>query len=1011
MKKYRNKTRYAFVAAFCAGLAFMCSAFAADNDKMQEKINLMVSAVQAREAGDLQTAKTRLEELIKLAPQDRGVQRMLADVNGDIERQMKGQQTLLAEKAKVQKFEDARKAKKAAEEAAIAAKKAEEKRIADEKAAATKKAEEAKIAAAKKAEADKIAAAKKAEAEKLAAEKAAEQAKKDAEAAKIKAVVDAAAQRQDNVAESASKLISDAITEMENGDWDKVNELLALADQKLSSAAAVEGQEYSQKLADVRAQWRGVKAMVARERAEIAMAKRNPAEAKVFAAEYQQYEADKAAGADFVAEVEDFDANPYNHTNNDANPSFAERKKRVEIELRKGRLQYLYGDYQGARITFRNIETLDATNVEAKAYQRLIAEKLKTSGKLSYLATRETMLSEVDSAWARPQVFSGKNAGAVESKRDSETEKKLKEIIITNFDIPEPGITLSQALKTLALLSEENDKSTSAKKGVNIILFDEASQPENVNLSLRGESLGEILDILSRKYGYQYDIESEKIIVRKGTDQSSQSMDTVDFAVTQATVTRMVGLKPSSGGDSPFGGGGGDDGESTEKQGEKIKSFLTKAGVEFGPGSNVAFDGTKLWITNTARNLDKVRNILLKYSEVKQVEIEAKFLEVQQGDLNELAFNWRSGALVRGLNSGLKPVIGVFDSDAKNYMQTLFATTDGTRRNNRTLVDAFPKAAGSSAITINSDSKVYKDDTVTPPVYITTPATESVVSQVYPSLNSAMNVGANSVPTSSTLIGVISGGTVEMIINALEQKTGSDLLCAPKVTVLSGSEARITVSQQMYYAESWGDMQSQVSSSSGSSLSGGSEPAITITPGTPQDFKTYDVGVVMTVSPNVEEDGSINLTLAPRVSDFEGFMAYGGTAVGIASGTTVTVPAGFIMPVFSVREVSTTVTIFDGATVVLGGLTREEVVSVNDSVPILGDIPLIGRLFKSKGESRNKRNLMIFVTANRISPGGSVHREQFADMRPGSVYQNPTIVSPGGAVQRLSDDAFPSEAK
>ncbi|MBO5255577.1 MAG: type II secretory pathway, component PulD, partial [Opitutales bacterium] len=155
----------------------------------------------------------------------------------------------------------------------------------------------------------------------------------------------------------------------------------------------------------------------------------------------------------------------------------------------------------------------------------------------------------------------------------------------------------------------------------------------------------------------------------------------------------------------------------------------------------------------------------------------------------------------------------------------------------------------------------------------------------------------------------------------------------------------------------------------------------------------------------------INLTLAPRVSDFEGFMSYGGTAVGIAGGYTVTVPAGFIMPVFSVREVSTTVTIFDGATVVLGGLTREEVISVNDQVPILGDIPLIGRLFKSKGESRQKRNLMIFVTANRISPGGSVHREQFADMRPGSVYQNPTIVSPGGAVQRLSSDAMPTEEK
>ena len=97
-------------------------------------------------------------------------------------------------------------------------------------------------------------------------------------------------------------------------------------------------------------------------------------------------------------------------------------------------------------------------------------------------------------------------------------------------------------------------------------------------------------------------------------------------------------------------------------------------------------------------------------------------------------------------------------------------------------------------------------------------------------------------------------------------------------------------------------------------------------------------------------------------------------------------------------------TVFDGATVVMGGLTREEVRTINDSVPILSDIPWIGRLFRSKGESRQKRNLLIFVTANRISPGGSVGREQFQDMRPGSVYQNPVIVSPGGAVHRVLED-------
>jgi len=79
-----------------------------------------------------------------------------------------------------------------------------------------------------------------------------------------------------------------------------------------------------------------------------------------------------------------------------------------------------------------------------------------------------------------------------------------------------------------------------------------------------------------------------------------------------------------------------------------------------------------------------------------------------------------------------------------------------------------------------------------------------------------------------------------------------------------------------------------------------------------------------------------------------------------------------------VREVSTRVTIWDGATIVMGGLTREEVKKVEDKVPILGDIPLLGRVFRSRGESSQKRNLLIFVTASLVSPGGGLKKSRAA---------------------------------
>ena len=116
-------------------------------------------------------------------------------------------------------------------------------------------------------------------------------------------------------------------------------------------------------------------------------------------------------------------------------------------------------------------------------------------------------------------------------------------------------------------------------------------------------------------------------------------------------------------------------------------------------------------------------------------------------------------------------------------------------------------------------------------------------------------------------------------------------------------------------------------------------------------------------------------------------------------------PPGFYQPIFSVRDISTKVTIWDGATLVMGGLTREEVKKVNDKIPFFGDIPLVGRLFRSKGESAQKRNLLIFVTANLVSPGGSPKKQSLKSTPANSLFQNPTIVTPASAEPRTRSSA------
>src|SRR5439155_25202713 len=75
-------------------------------------------------------------------------------------------------------------------------------------------------------------------------------------------------------------------------------------------------------------------------------------------------------------------------------------------------------------------------------------------------------------------------------------------------------------------------------------------------------------------------------------------------------------------------------------------------------------------------------------------------------------------------------------------------------------------------------------------------------------------------------------------------------------------------------------------------------------------------------------------------------------------------------PMFSTRKVTTSVSVYDGQTVVLGGLMREDVQKTEDKVPIIGDIPLIGRAFRTNTEQHTKKNLVIFVTAKIVTPAG-----------------------------------------
>jgi len=134
--------------------------------------------------------------------------------------------------------------------------------------------------------------------------------------------------------------------------------------------------------------------------------------------------------------------------------------------------------------------------------------------------------------------------------------------------------------------------------------------------------------------------------------------------------------------------------------------------------------------------------------------------------------------------------------------------------------------------------------------------------------------------------------------------------------------------------------------------------------------QALSLGQVLDVVPFVSADGyTIQLNVVPTLTEFLGYDQE------VARQFRTVVPGLPVqdtpLPRFRVRQVATTAIVWDGQTVVLGGLIAETGKKTREKVPVLGDIPFLGRLFRSEAADSTKKNLMIFVTPTIIDPAGN----------------------------------------
>ena len=196
----------------------------------------------------------------------------------------------------------------------------------------------------------------------------------------------------------------------------------------------------------------------------------------------------------------------------------------------------------------------------------------------------------------------------------------------------------------------------------------------------------------------------------------------------------------------------------------------------------------------------------------------------------------------------------------------------------------------------------------------------------------------------------LKGNQLSMFLHALESTGKANILSSPKITTLSGQVANIQSVRTVPYATAV----TRTNIAQGATAT--QEPIFVNT----YTIAEKTVGIKLPVKPTVGEDKeTITLEISPEVSqivDQVPIVSAAGTALGL--------------PVIDARSVQTTVVVKSGETIILGGLVKDNDIDTTRQVPLLGNIPMIGNLFKYKSKSREKSNLIILITATLVTAEG-----------------------------------------
>ena len=669
---------------------------------------------------------------------------------------------------------------------------------------------------------------------------------------------------------------------------------------------------------------------------------------------------------------------------------------KVRRHLYKGNGYYDLGLYDKAEEEFKNAIRIDPYNKAARRWLEKCSAIKSDYFRAAYDETRSRMLMEVDQAWELAVPPVNDDIGPIITQPgggdgSATIAAKLQQIIIPVVDFD--NTTVEEAIDFLRVRSIELDLGTldEEKKGVNFVVrkpkvVDAADDSLDAEGGLLGDNVDPSAVTIDSLYLTNVPLQvalqyiCDKADLRFKVDEYAVTLLPLNNDETADIVSRRWSVPPTfvnfldSGGGSDGASGDADPFATEEPGGGKgikarkpIQELLRLQGVVFNDGTSASLlsgSGT-LVVRNTPTQLELIDAIVVASRDdtPRQIRVLTKFVEVSQENSDELGFDWIATPFGVGSNyflGGGTVGSGASRTNADFINPVARTTIPGIPASQNQEVSGIATAglrSGAAAVNRNSIDAILNN-----------PQRTAQSTRVAPGILS--------------MTGLFNSGQVQMIMRGLAQKKGADIMTAPSVVARPGQNATIEIIREFIYPTEYEppELPNQVGGSIGGGTTvglGSSGGGFPVTPATPTSFDTKKTGVTLEVEPQVgANDNVIDLRFSPTIVEFEGFVNYGSPITSPASDALgnpvqiVITENRIEMPVFSVRRVTTGLTIYDGYTVAVGGLMREDVQSVEDKVPILGDLPFVGRLFQSKADNHIKSNLIIFVTAQIIDATG-----------------------------------------